>query len=88
MTSHKLQKTVTKFLLYSTSVFLLEGIDHYMITFADLGLAKMGCTIICGIEFYSNLENCYRITGNRVFKVLTRFTLKKIEDTTGVKIED
>lgn len=88
ITSNKMQKTVVKFIMYATAVFLLHGIDAYMITFTKLYLARIGCTLICGIELYSVFENCYRITGNPVFKILTQFTLKKIEHETGVKIDD
>lgn len=84
--SHKMQKTVVKVITYSTSIILLHGLDTYMVTFMECGLAKIGATIICGIELYSILENFYRATGNEVFKVLTRFTLNKIKDTTGVEI--
>lgn len=88
ITSHGLQKTVIKFLMYSTAVILLQGIDVYMLTFLECYLAKIGCTLICGIELYSVFENCYRITDNDVFRVLTTFTLKKIEDSTGVRINE
>ena len=88
MSSHGLQKTVLKFVMYSTAVFLLQGIDQYMIVFANCGLANIGATLICGIELYSILENFYRITGNKVFKILTQFTLKKIKDETGIDIEE
>lgn len=77
--SHKMQKTVAKTIMYSTCVILLHAIDSYMLTIADCGLAKGGSTIICGIELYSILENFYRATGNRVFKMLTTFVLTKIE---------
>lgn len=88
ITSHKLQKTVGKFVMYATALFLLHGIDAYMITFTKLYLARIGCTLICGIELYSIFENCYRITGNVVFKILTQFTLKKIEENTGVSKDE
>ena len=88
MSSHGLQKTVQKFVMYAMSIFLLQGIDQYMITFANCGLANIGCTLICGIELYSILENFYRITGNKVFRILTQFTLKKIKDETGIDIEE
>lgn len=86
ITSHGLQRTVIKFLMYSVSVILLQGIDTYMLTFVDCYLAKIGCTLICGIELYSVFENCYRITENEVFRVLTQFAVKKIKEKTGVKI--
>ena len=87
ITSHGLQRTVAKFLMYAMTVILLEAIDKYMLIAVHLGFANIGATIICGIELYSILENCYRITGNKVFKILTQFTLKKIEKETGVKVK-
>lgn len=86
ITSHKMQRTVVKFLMYTSSIMLLEGLDIYFITFADLNLARIGATIICGIELYSIFENCYKATGNIVFKVLTQFTSKKIKQVTDADI--
>ena len=88
ITSHKMQRTVVKFLMYSGAIILLEGFDIYLISFANLNLAQIGATIICGIELFSIFENCYKATGNVVFKVLTTFTSQKIKDNTGVDIEE
>ena len=85
--SCKLQKTVHKFVLYTLTIILLEGLDKYLFDLMDLHLANIGATIICGIELYSILENCYRVTGNVVFKVLTQFTLKKIGEKTNVELD-
>ena len=85
--SCKLQKTVHKFILYILTIILLEGLDKYLFDLMDLHLANIGATIICGIELYSILENCYRVTGNVVFRILTQFTLKKIGDETGVELD-
>ena len=63
--SHKMQKTVVKVITYSTSIILLHGLDTYMMTFMECGLAKIGATIICGIELYSVLENFYRCCPSR-----------------------
>lgn len=87
ITSTGMQRTVVKFITYSTALFLLHGIDVYMIIFANLNLARIGCTIICGIELYSIFENMYRVTGNEVFRILTQFTKKKIEEETGVDVD-
>lgn len=88
ITSNKMQKTVIKFITYSTAIFLLHGIDVYLISFTKLYLARIGATLICGIELYSVFENMYRATGNQVFKILTQFTLKKIEEQTGVNAHE
>lgn len=88
ITSNGLSRTIKKLFMYTMVIVLVHAIDKDMLVVVDLGLAKICATIICGIELYSILENCYRLTGNRVFKVLTRFTLKKIEDETGVNLEE
>lgn len=88
ISSNKLRKTIVKLMMYSMTIVLCHAIDTSMITLVDIGLAKLVSAIICGIELYSILENCYRITGNRVFKTLTQFTLKKVEEKTGVTIDE
>lgn len=87
ITSHKMQRTVVKFLMYAGAIILLQGLDVDLVTFADLNLAQIGATIICGIELYSVFENCYKATGNIVFKVLTQSTSKKLKDN-GIEIGD
>ncbi len=72
--------------MYSSSIILLQGLDVYMITFADLNLARIGATIICGIELYSIFENCYKATGNVVFKALTQFVRTKTKEVTDTDI--
>ena len=87
ITSNGLSRTIKKMLMYCMVIVLVHAIDKDMLVFVDLSLARVCATIICGIELYSILENCYRLTGNSVFKVLTQFTIKKIEHETGVEIE-
>lgn len=88
ITSNKMSRTIKKLLMYTMVIVLVHAIDKDMLVIVDLGLAKICATIICGIELFSIFENCYRLTGNYVFKVLTQFTLKKIKDETGVDIEE
>lgn len=88
ITSNQLRKTVVKMMMYSMTIVLCHAIDTSMIPFIDLSLARITAAVISGIELYSILENCYRITGNRVFKTLTQFTLKKIKDKTGLEIDE
>lgn len=87
ITSNKMSRSIKKLLMYSMAIVLVHAIDKDMLTFVDLGLAKICATIICGIELYSIFENCYRLTGNEVFRLLTRFTMKKIEDNTGINLD-
>lgn len=85
--SNKLRKTIYKLFMYCTVIMLVHAIDTEMITLVNLGLARICSAIICGIELYSVLENCYRITGNRVFKILTQSVLKKVENEIGVDLK-
>lgn len=87
ITSKKWGKTIVKLFMYSTTISLLHGIDVDMLIL-PIGLAKICSTLICGIELYSILENFYRITGNKVFRILTQFTIKKIENETGVNLSE
>lgn len=88
ITSNKMRRTVGKFISYATAIILLHGIDSYMLPFEALYLARIGATIICGIELHSIFENLYRATGNEVFLILTQFTLHKLEKHTGVKADE
>lgn len=83
-----MQRTVVKFLMYSSAIMLLEGLDVYIINFMDMALARIGATLICSIELYSIFENCYKATGNVVFKVLTQFTSKKIKQATDIEVQN
>ena len=86
--SNKLRKTIYKLFMYCTVIVLVHAIDTEMITLVNLGLARICSAIICGMELYSILENCYRITGNTVFKVLTQSVLKKVENEVGVDLKE
>lgn len=86
MTSSGLRKTSEKFFYYFLTIFLIEGIDKYMVGWG--GMAKIFAGILCVVEFYSILENFYRITGHRSFRILTQFTCKKIEEKIGIKIDE
>ena len=88
VTSKRMQKTVQKFIMYATCILLLHAIDEYMILFVKLDFCNIASAIICGIELYSVFENCYKATGNIVFKVLTQFTKKEVEEKTGVHIDE
>jgi phage-related holin len=87
-TSDKLRKTVSKTTLYAMVIVLLHAIDVQILPFSGLELARVATSIICSIELYSILENAYKITDCRVFYILTQFTLKKIEDVSGVNMQE
>ena len=86
--SKKLRGTINKMTWYFMFIILAQGLDVKVIPFIDLHLASMVSAIICGVELYSVLENAYSITGNRVFYMLTQFTVKKIKEVTDCDISE
>lgn len=86
--SRILGRTTTKLVWYTSSIVLVHGLDMGVLPFMDLKAAHIMAGIICAVEFYSILENCFTITENRVFWILTQFTTKKVKDLSGVDIEE
>lgn len=86
--SKKMKRTISKIMWYSSVIILVHGLDTGVLPFIDLYASQIVTGIICGVELFSNLENLYSSTGNKVFYLLTQWTNKKIHETTGVKIED
>lgn len=90
--SAKLKAVVSKIITYSIAIISLHVLEKLIFpdygTAMGLQLARCGCTIFAALEVYSTLENLYDITGLRVFKVLTQFTLKKVQQVTEVDITE
>ena len=86
MTSEGLRKTVIKLTCYLLAITLTNAISVYMLDWLDF--TKFMAALLCGIELYSIFENFYKITGHRSFKILTQFTIKTIEEKTGVNISE
>ena len=86
--SKKLRATINKMTWYFMFIVLAQGLDIHVVPWIDMHLASMVSAIICGVELYSVLENAYSITGNRVFYMLTQFTVKKIKEVTDCDISE
>ena len=86
VTSEGLRRTVVKLTCYLLAVTLTNGIGVYMLNWLDM--TKFMTALLCGVELYSIFENLYAITGHRSFKILTQFTIKTLEDKTGVRIDE
>lgn len=50
-------------------------------------LARLFAGALAGIEFYSVLENFYKMTGSRAFYILTQLTRKKLKNITGEEVK-
>ncbi len=69
------------------SVFVMAGIvlawllDSVVLTFVELHLAKIFTGFVCGVEFWSYLENAADISGQPVFRLLKRLLKRKVDRT-------
>lgn len=86
VTSEGMRRTIIKLTCYLLAVTLTNGISVYMLNWLDM--TKLMTALLCGIELYSIFENFYAITGHRSFKILTQFTIKTLEEKTGVSINE
>lgn len=88
----KLRKVVKKIISYLTAIIVMHVIEKLILpSYGEqfhLEMARLVSTVISGIEVYSILENLYRLTGLRVFKILTQFTTKKIKEVTDTDISE
>lgn len=81
--SKKVKDTIWKFGFSLICIYCASRIDLHIGASGTLSVANGFCVLIIGNEFYSVLENMYKITGQRIYYILTQFTLGKIKDTTG-----
>lgn len=86
--SRKVKKTVYKFGFGLICLYCAARMDMHLGISGTLSLANGFCVLIIGNEFYSILENMYRITGHRTYYILTQFTRSKIKDTIGQDIKE
>lgn len=90
--SAKLKAVVGKIITYFTAIILVHVLEKLIFpdygTAMHLQLARCMCTAFAGLEIYSILENCYSITGLRIFKIMTQFTLNKVKQATEIDITE
>lgn len=54
-------------------------IDSYILAFLGLRLANLFTGFVCGVEFWSYLENAAEISEHPVFNWLKRYMKKKLD---------
>lgn len=66
--SHKAWQTVRKLCFVMAGIVLAWLIDAVVADIRPLNLAKMFTGFVCGVEFWSYLENAAQICDNRLFR--------------------
>ncbi len=71
--SRKAWRTVVKLALAVTAVGMSWLLDACLLGFMQLRLARVFTGFLCGVEFWSFLENAARLSGAPLFRWLQRF---------------
>lgn len=83
--SKRLWRTIYKLFFVASLIMLLYSVDK---EFQMIELHRVVAWLVVGFEVWSILENMARITDHPIFRILKRYMTDKIQDTTGVNIEE
>jgi phage-related holin len=78
--SRRAWDTVLKLLFVMAGIMLAWLLDSVVLTFTELHLAKIFTGFVCGVEFWSYLENAADISGQPLFRALKRLLKGKVDD--------
>ncbi len=81
--SRKAWRTVTKMCFVMGGIVLAWLIDSLVECFAQIHLAKLFTGFVCGVEFWSYLENASELSGQPVFESFRRFAMRFLKGQGG-----
>lgn len=84
--SHKAWKTIHKLSFVMAGILLAWMLDGILQPFVDLRLANLFTGFVCGVEFWSYLENASIVTGERRFVDSVEILRKRIAKLLGREV--
>ncbi len=78
--SEKAWSTVTKLGFVMAGIVLAWLIDSCILAFMNLRLANIFTGFVCGVEFWSYLENAAEISDHPIFRKLGRIIKKRLDN--------
>lgn len=85
--SRKAWRTVYKTVFAMVGICLAWSLDFLVLDFAHLNLAKIFTGFVCGVEFWSYLENAAEISNHPIFSTLKSLMKNRIEKTLDINDE-
>jgi phage-related holin len=79
--SRRAWTTTLKLVFVMAGIMLAWLLDSVVLTFVELHLAKLFTGFVCGVEFWSYLENAADISGQPLFRAIKRLLKRKVDDT-------
>lgn len=78
--SAKAWNTVVKLACVMAGIILAWLIDACILSYMNLRMANLFTGFVCGVEFWSYLENAAEISNHPVFRKLRKFMKNKLEN--------
>lgn len=79
--------TIVKLAFVMAGIVLAWLMDSHILHFMNLRLANLFTGFVCGVEFWSYLENAAEISQHPLFEKLGKVMKDEIEDNIGGKIK-
>ena len=79
--SAKAWKTVRKLSFVMAGIVLAWMMDSLMLPVVELRLANLFTGFVCGVEFWSYLENAAEISDHQIFRTLKKIMKNKLDKT-------
>lgn len=86
--SVKAWRTIYKIVFITMGIVLSEMLDKTITEDTRLRLANWFTAFVCGVEFWSFLENAAVISDHPIFRWLRRYMKDKVEDKIGMTLEE
>lgn len=86
--SRRAWNTVTKLIFVMAGIALAWMLDSIVLTFVELHLARIFTGFVCGVEFWSYLENAADISGHPLFTSVKKLLKKRVDKTLEAQIMD
>ena len=77
--SCKAWRTVLKMALVITAIAMAWLMEHCILDFMHLNMAKIFAGFTCGVEFWSFLENAAQLSDAALFRWLRRYAKRRME---------
>ena len=86
--SHKAWRTITKLSFVMAGIMLAWMLDGLLLPVVELRLANIFAGFVCGVEFWSYLENASVITGEPAFKQVLVTLRRRVSEALGLEAGD
>ncbi len=83
--SRRAWDTVIKLFFVLAGIVLAWLIDSLILDFMQLRLARLFTGFVCGVEFWSYLENAAEISNHPLFRSLKRFMKQQLDEAIDSK---